>query len=170
MNSSKHRNWSLHKNRLSQKGQSLIEVTFASAVVALVLVAVLSLVITSLQQARRALEQPKATQHAQAAVEWIRSQRDQAGWGSFYSALAAKGGTQTYCWQELPVDFSTWVAQSDGECDPEDVMPETDIQRTILLNVVAGPPQSIEVQVEVARPGQGGEIVNTLQTSFTDWE
>ncbi|MCD8484270.1 hypothetical protein LRY60_01485 [Candidatus Woesebacteria bacterium] len=68
----------------AQRGQSLIEVTFATAVVSLVLVAILSSVIQSVGNSRVAIEQTQATSLAQESMEWIRNQRDVIGWGVFF--------------------------------------------------------------------------------------
>lgn len=158
----------------SQSGQSLIEVTFAAAVVGLVLVAVLSLVIASLQQARRALDQTQATQSGQTTLEWIRAQRDQAGWGTFASALAAQGENPLiYCWTELPTSLDDLTSDSPGECSTEfgeDVMPGTTTQRQVEFEFVGTPITQIPVTVILSRPGQDGIIENRIQTLFTDWE
>jgi type II secretory pathway pseudopilin PulG len=158
----------------SQSGQSLIEVTFAVSVVGLVLVAVLSLVIASLQQARRALDQTQATQYGQTTLEWIRAQRDQAGWGTFASALAAEGENPlVYCWAELPNSFDDLTAATPGECSldfGEDVILNTMIKRQVEFEFIGTPITQISVTVILTRPGQDGPIENRIQTLFTDWE
>lgn len=157
----------------AQLGQSLIEVTFAAAVVGLVLVAVLSTVIASLQQARIALEQTQATQHGQAALEWIRSSRDQAGWGPFYDELADKGLDQTYCWEVLPETFDAWLQEGTETCDildPDAFLPGTQITRQVQVQVVAGPPESVQLTVTLTRPGQNGPAVSTITSTLEDWE
>lgn len=159
--------------RVSQQGQSLIEVTFAAAVVGLVLVAILSTVIASMRQARVALEQTQTTQYGQAASEWIRSNRDQVGWGTFYAELTDKGADQTYCWTDLPADFSAWLAQSAAECDPQDqnsLIPTTQITRQVEVQVVTGPPQSVNITITLTRPGQNGLAITQINTSLEDWE
>lgn len=159
------------RKSLAQQGQSLIEVTFAAAVVGLVLVAVLSTIIASMQQARLALEQTQSTQVGQAAVEWIRSQRDQMGWGAFYSELADRGvNPQTYCWETLPASFEAWMQEDLENCDVEMTLPDSQVQRQVQLQLVAGPPQSLEIIVTLTRPGQNGPIINQINSTLTDWE
>lgn len=164
----------VHASARLQSGQSLIEVTFAAAVVGLVLVAVLSLVIASLQQARRALDQTQATQYGQTTLEWIRAQRDQAGWGTFASALAAQGENPlVYCWSELPTSLDDLTADTPGECSAdfgEDVIPGTTTKRQVEFEFVGTPITQIPVTVILTRPGQDGPIENRIQTLFTDWE
>jgi Tfp pilus assembly protein PilW len=160
--------------KFSQRGQSLIEVTFAAAVVGLVLVAILSLVIASLQQARRSLEQSQATQHGQTALEWIRAQRDQQGWGTFSSGIRAEGGSPlVYCWDAIPTSFAAWMSESPGACSSSgttDMIPGTEVRREIEIVWSGNPVTSFTVTAVLERPGQDGVIENRIQTVFTDWE
>lgn len=158
-------------SNVRSSGQSLIEVTFAAAVVGLVLVAILSTVIATIRQARIALEQTQATQYGQAAVEWLRSTRDQQGWGAWYSELADRGATQTYCWPTLPNTFDAWLAQSTGACNEnETIPPDSEFQRQIQLQIGGGPVEEVTITITITRPGQGGEVINTFTTTLTNWE
>lgn len=162
---------SLRPNSRSTEGQSLIEVTFAAAVVGLVLVAILSTVIATIRQARVALEQTHATQYGQAAIELVRSHRDQQGWGAWYSEVVDRGQTQVYCWPSLPESFETWLAQSTGACEPEETIPpESDFRREVQFQVGSGPTEEVTITVTLSRPGQGGELINTFTTTLTNWE
>ncbi len=157
---------------LSRQGQSLIEVTFAAAVVGLVLVAVLSLVIASLRQARISLEQSQATQSGQVVIEWLRAQRNQEGWGSFSSSLAAQGSNPLVaCVPVLPDDFSTWLSGSLGPCDRvQDRVPGTEMTREVEISLQGTPVNAVFVNVILTRPGSDGLIENRLQTEFSPWE
>lgn len=154
----------------SQSGQSLIEVTFAAAVVALVLVGILSTVIASLQSARISLEQSQATQWANATTEWIRGQRDAQGWGVFYGSLIARGNPQTYCLTALPSTFASWLSLPLGACGETDVIPNTLAKRELTITFGAGPPQTATVTVTITRPSRSGTTVSTNETVLADWE
>lgn len=152
----------------AQAGQSLIEVTFATAVVAMVLIAVLSSIILSLRNARSALEQTKATEHAQAALEWLRRERDLVGWGVFSSSLSNRGGTLTLCIPSMPADYAALMAEEAGACAEEQVIPDTPYRREVTLTTLSA--SQVEVQVSVIRPGLANEATSTLRTILSDWE
>ncbi len=152
----------------AQSGQSLIEVTFATAVVSLVLVTILSSVIQSVSNSRVALEQTKATSLAQESLEWTRNQRDITGWGVFSSALEARGGDVTYCLASLPDNFAVLLLSTPGSCSEDEVVPETTFIRELHLFRTS----ATEVVAEsfVTRPGRSGVITTRLETVLKDWE
>lgn len=153
----------------ARSGQSLIEVTFAIAVVSLVLVTLSSSVISSVQNSRVALEQTRSTQYAQEALEWFRGQRDAIGWGPFHSALDARGPQLLYCLPSIPADFATLMSDSqEAACPEEDVIPSTNFSRRVEINVVSD--TQVRVVSSVSRPGKAGTITTTLETIFTHWE
>jgi type II secretory pathway pseudopilin PulG len=149
-------------------GQSLIEVSFATAIVSLVLVAILSTVIQSVQNSRVSLEQTRATQYSQEALEWARSQRDLSGWGVFSSSISTVGPNITFCVSAVPEDLETLLAQPVGDCDDETFIGETQFQRHVIFDVLS--PTQIQVTAEVTRPGKTGVITTTLETILADYE
>ncbi len=66
------------------KGQSLFEVVLALGLAALIMVALVSLVSSSIRNTTFARKKTVATRHAQEATEWLRGQRDE-GWDAFIS-------------------------------------------------------------------------------------
>lgn len=150
----------------SQKGQSLIEVAFATAVVSIVLVALLSSVIQAMSNSRVALEQTKTTQYQQEVVEWLHQQRDVEGWGVFASEFAAVGNDLTYCLPSVPEDFAALTNSESGPCDNEEVIPETLFQRSLGVEVLS--PQEIRFTVSVTRPGKSGIITSQYQVVLSD--
>ncbi|MCD8507251.1 hypothetical protein LRY65_00135 [Candidatus Woesebacteria bacterium] len=152
----------------AQRGQSLIEVTFATAVVSLVLVAILSSVIQSVGNSRVAIEQTQATSLAQESMEWIRNQRDVIGWGVFSSALEARGGDVTYCVPSLPATFADLITATPGECTDNEVVTDTQFQRELRLQRLSD--TEVAVESMVTRPGRSGEITTRLETVLADWE
>lgn len=85
---------------LKEKGQSLVEVIVALAIALLVILALVRVTVISMRNASFARNQALATQYAQEAMEWIRSQRDE-DWGNL-----AEG---TYC-------LSDSLSWSTGSC------------------------------------------------------
>ena len=84
-----------------EKGQSLIEVIAALAIALLVLLALVRVTIVSMRNANFAKNQALATQYAQEAMEWIRTQRD-ADWSNLTEG--------TYCLS----DSLSWLTGSCG--------------------------------------------------------
>lgn len=77
-------------------GQSLFEVVIALAVVALLAVALVSVTTVSIRNSSFSSSNAQASRHAQAALEWIRGERDY-NWTTFVS----RGLTATYCLNNL---------------------------------------------------------------------
>jgi len=152
----------------SHRGQSLIEVTFATAVVSLVLVTVLSSVIQSVSNSRVALEQTQATSLAQESMEWVRNQRDVVGWGVFESALEARGDEITYCVANLPAAYADLLLDLPGNCTADQTVGDTNFIRELRLIRIS----DTEVNIEslVTRPGRAGDITTRLTTELRDWE
>jgi Tfp pilus assembly protein PilV len=72
----------------SQRGQTIVEILLAAAVVAVALTALVAVVTTSLNHNRMAKERTIATRQAQEALEWIRTIRDVSGsWSEFTTQL-----------------------------------------------------------------------------------
>lgn len=149
-------------------GQSLIEVTFATGVVALVLVALLSGVIQAMQSSRVSLEQTRSTQYAQEGLEWTRGERNRLGWGPFLSYTQTASNPVTFCLETLPVDFPTLFSLAAGPCTSEQVVGEGPYRREIMLRVLSA--EQVEVTVSVTRPGEQGDIITSQASILSDWE
>lgn len=157
--------------RQFQPGQSLIEVSFATGVVSLVLVAVLSSVIQSVQNSRVAIEQTRSTNFAQEGLEWTRAQRDTSGWGLFYSALSTRQGAGSsiiYCVPSLPDTLTALVAQASGECADDNVIAGTGFRRELEFSVQSA--TKIVVTSRVIRAGEAGEVTTSLDVTFSDYQ
>lgn len=68
------------------KGQSLVEVLGAFAVLVVVVLSLVAVTTRSVYNAAFARDQAKATQYGQEAIERIRAYRDQSSWPDFTSA------------------------------------------------------------------------------------
>lgn len=152
----------------SQSGVSLLEVLFATAAVALVLVAVLSTIISSLQNSRSSLEQTKATQYSTEILEWLRQERDNRGWTVFAESLPSVGDVQTYCIKSLPADMAEFTASA-GECESEsDRITDTIYTREVLIN--RSNLSQIDIAVSVSRPSNTGIVTTQTDASLTEWQ
>lgn len=154
--------------RKQEKGQSLFEIVFALGLVSLILVAIVSLSTQSIRNANFSKNNVLATNEAQAATEWLRSQRDQ-GWTTFLTKATAPD--PTYC---LP-DLSTWP--SSGACASNAyVTGSTIFKRTVVLNSRDAQPSggdgtldTVDAEIIVTwNDSQGFHQVKN-QASFTDW-
>jgi type II secretory pathway pseudopilin PulG len=148
-------------NRQSS-GQSILEVLFATTVVALVLVAVLSTIIASLRNARISMEQAQATSYASEALEWLRHQRDGQGWIPFKEQAIA----DVYCLPSLPADI-TGLNSAAGAC-VNNPIPNTSFVRELTIDHL--PNDEIQTTVTVTRPSRSGPAVTTLEGRFNQWQ
>lgn len=154
--------------QFSRSGQSLIEVTFATAVISLVLVALLSAVIQSLRNARVSLEQTRSTQYAQEVVEWLRGVRDREGWGVLYNHLAPLGTDLTFCLPTIASTAADLAGLDQGACSETDVIPDTQYVRQVQLQLLSS--EQLKATVEVSRPGRTGTITTTLESLLGDFD
>jgi type II secretory pathway pseudopilin PulG len=159
---------SAQRRRAGSAGQTLIEVTFATAVVSMVLVALLSSVIQSLRNARLSLEQTKSTQYAQEVLEWLRGTRDREGWGLFYGHLASVGADITYCLPAVASTSADLIALSTGACGEGEVIPDTNFSRELHLELLSA--TQVKATASVSRPGRTGTITTTIEGLLGDWE
>lgn len=153
---------------LAQAGQSLIEVAFATAVVSVVLVGLLSSVIQSMSNSRIALEQTRSTQYAQEVIEWLRQRRDVEGWGTFATNFSAVGTDLLYCLPTLPDSTSALVGAGSGMCDENGSIPETEYVRELQVETLSATEMRFTVTVD--RPGKGGIVTTKYQAVLSDAE
>lgn len=83
-------------NVMKQKGQSLIEVLVALGSAILVISAISTAIVTSLNNAQFSRSQEIASQYAQEGVEIMRKMRD-ANWATFNAYRTGSPGPGTYC-------------------------------------------------------------------------
>ncbi len=147
-------------------GQSLVEVAFATMVVSMVLVALLSSIIQSMRNSRVALEQTKANQYAEETLEWLRQERDANGWGVFQSSLANEGTNLTFCVATISADLAELLDAGTGACTEEDVIPNTIFTRELDIDVLST--TQVRATTTVNRPGRSGTITTQLETILSD--
>lgn len=95
-------------------GQSLFEIVIALGVVALVVVAIVSLSTKGNRNSNFTKSQNSATRYTQEAVEWIRNQRD-LGWSNF--ALKSSSEGIQYCLAILSWNYPGWCTDQSQELE-----------------------------------------------------
>ncbi len=155
-----------HLNK--EAGQSIIEVLFATLVVALVLVAVLSTIITSFRNARISLEQSRSTKYASEVNEWLRRHRDAIGWQEFAEVVGPVGAAGTYCLPIVPNSFDSLAEYATPECDVNQSIEGTDFYRELNLNRISE--EEVESVVTVYRPGRAESVPTVITNRFSKWQ
>lgn len=115
------------------RGQSLVEVTVASAALMFGLVAIVSGLILSVRNSTQANKQAIATQKAQEGVEIFRKYQRELGWEAFQDVLDEDGTPSTYCITTLPTDNSEFQGMTLGSCSFSQT--ETDFIREASVDV-----------------------------------
>ena len=116
-------------------GQSLFEVIFAVAIVALLLTGVVALTTTSVRNSSFSRNTSLANGHAQEAVEWLREERDK-DWDAFKNR--ARVSTE-WCLRSL-----TWSSPSfSSSCDTSDYLGSTIFIRDLTFTCYRDGPPSI---------------------------
>jgi Tfp pilus assembly protein PilV len=154
------------KHFLSQAGVSLLEVLFATAAVSLVLVAVLSTIISSLQNSRSSLDQAKATHYSREVLEWLRQERDSVGWTAFAESMPGTG-TQTYCVTALPNGLSA-LSGMQGTCGQEDRISNTIYTREVSITRTSV--SQVDIEVAVSRPDSTGVVTSKTNLTLSEWQ
>jgi type II secretory pathway pseudopilin PulG len=151
----------MKKNNL-QKGQSLYELVVAIGISALIIVGVVSLATSSIQNSTYSKNQSLATAYAQEATEWLRGQRD----ASITNFLANAAHTP-WCLQAEP---PTWPGSSGG-CGSIDFISGTTLFKRYVNFIITSPSgkTQIEADVIVSWVDAKGTHQVTNSTNFSDW-
>jgi Tfp pilus assembly protein PilV len=151
-----------YKREVRFRGQSLFEVIFALALASIVLVAIVSLSVTSIRNSTYSKNSVQATQLAQETTEWLRGQRD-VDWAAFL-ARANSAGRQ-WCISSL-----AWPSAS-GSCGPS--VPNTVFTRSITLtsgdidgNSII---DTVDADIIVSWTDSQGTHDSRNRARFTDW-
>lgn len=141
------------------RGQSLFEVILAIAVLALVLVGIVSLATSSVRNSTFSRNKTLGSKYAQEASEWLRSERDK-GRDAFIARESVSGGK--YCLQTL-----SWT--NTGVCVDE-LIADTPFTRnlTLIKRVELGK-TVIEADVVVLWQDSQGEHEARSYTYLSDW-
>ena len=130
--------------RLWPRGQSLIEVLVAMAIVALLAISLVTTTLLTQRSARTARNNTQATNLVQQSIERVRVYRDRVG----YSALTDTSGPNCVklVTEADPADPSMWVLSSAG-CPETIIFNNTSFNRKIFIQTSSNRKQ-ITVTVE----------------------
>lgn len=149
----------------SQRGQALLEVVMVAFILLMALVALISLTTVSIARNRLAKERSVATRLAQEGLEWLKYERDRAGFDAVASVL-----NTPYCISEFPAGGIE--ALPGGECGAGDYVDAGGLgntfMRTVVFTVGPGFPVS-EVRMAVTVAWRSVNAV-TLEGVITRWE
>jgi len=141
-----------------QAGQSLFEVVVAIAISALIIVTIVSLVSNSLRNATFSRNNAQAASYAQAATEWLRTQRD-----NNIAVFLTNVSTTSWCFKDLSWSIS-------GACIQSENIPGTPFLRQgNFSTTLSGGKTLITADVVVSWNDSQGEHIVTNSTNFTDW-
>lgn len=146
------------------RGQSLFEVVVSLAISALIITALVSLVSSSIRNATFSRNKNQAASQAQAATEWLRSQRD-SDINTFMTKVSLYSPAPTpYCFVSL-----SWANQR--TCGDGDFASGTQFIRQGIFTVTASPGGKtiVEADVTVSWLDSQGLHEVTSATNFTDW-
>lgn len=145
------------------RGQSLFELVVAIAISALVIVAIVSLVASSIRNANYSKNNGLASSFAQSATEWLRSERDRNIGNFMVNAQSPK-----WCIKDSPLTTSSWSQV--GACGANDYIPGTIFLREArFTNTTVSGKTVVQTDVVVTWTDAQGIHVVTNTTNFTDW-
>ncbi len=144
------------------KGQSLFEVIFALGIASLILVAAIALTTSSLRSSTFSKNSLVATQLAQQASEWLRSERD-SDWVSFSARASATGTTWCLVDTSWPVVTGACSGTMSGTIFSRSAtLTSRDTNNDTIID-------SIDADVSVSWEDGQGTHTSKNQTTLTDW-
>jgi type II secretory pathway pseudopilin PulG len=153
-------------SKCHEKGQSLFEIVFVIAIVALILIGIVSLSVTSVRNSDTSSNQALAARYARETVDWLRQQRD-VGWSNLATNSSAwdSAGPRTWCLESVE---TSWPA-SDGNCSATSFISETNLLREVSLQFTDVNNNKIKAGVSVRWIDSQGTHEKIINTTFIDW-
>lgn len=154
------------------RGQSIVEITVAAALISIAIIAALSLANYSQKQTTYAKDLTQATGFNSQAADWLRKEKGTLGFATIASKATtdASGNTAVYCLNTIPDegsgDFTTLPA---GTCDPADVIAGTIYQRSLSVDTSNTNIGQLKITSTVSWQDQ---IVHTtsIEVELSQWE
>ena len=144
-------------------GQSLFELVIAIGISALIIVVLVSLVSKTLSNATFSKNQTLAGRYTQAAIEWLRGQRDNRT-----DLFIANTIVPNWCLKDANLTDTSWSQSS--VCGANDFIPGTIFKRdaTFSVGTVSGK-TIITADVKVSWTDSSGIHIVSSSTQFSDW-
>jgi Tfp pilus assembly protein PilV len=148
--------------KYNQKGQSMFEVVFTLAIIALITSAMVLLATFSIKNATYSRNKTLATRYSQDTVEWLREQRD-ADWLIFYSHIPSNY-PQKNCL--ISIETDTWPIWT--TCGENDNISGTVFKRELEFPNKSA--NSVTIKIIVSWMDSQGYHEVSSYTDFTDWK
>jgi Tfp pilus assembly protein PilE len=145
-------------------GQTIVEVIIATAVVGLVMTAIVAIGSVSLRNTSRAKAKALATKYTQEGIEYFRTQRNLLGWESMFQTLKQNSGGVTYCMATLPYTQTGGLGNLPNRaCLPTEFVDVRQIyqRRAHVTTSVVGGQNVITVVVTVSWNDSGNQQIST---------
>ncbi len=149
----------------TNKGQSMVEVTLAIGVAAVMIVGLVRVVTNAIYSTTFARQQAQATKYAQEELEWLRSERDK-DWDLFYTNTSARDGSG-YCMGNL---VWTGAVPNESSATPcgANVVSGTEFSRWIIVSVITVD-KEVSVTAKVRWTDSKGSHTSVSSGSLTNW-
>jgi len=144
------------------KGQSLYELVVAIGIMALVVIAVVSLAVNSIHNSNYSKNNSQASTYAQEASEWLRGQRD----ANITTFLTNAVNPNPWCLKSEPI--VSWPGSS-GSCSPTDFMSGTPFIRQVNFTVTS-PSGKTQIEADVIVSWTDSKGIHQVKndTNFSD--
>lgn len=138
----------------------MFELLVAVFVIGVTLAALVGLVTQSISNSNFSRQRTQASKATNAAVEWLRKERDD-GWVAFTAHGGGPPGGNTYCLKDL-----TWTA---GNCGANEYITGTVFIREASLIYSPSNPDQVEARVSTTWTDSAGQHESRISTYFSDW-
>ncbi|KKQ48658.1 MAG: hypothetical protein US95_C0056G0010 [Candidatus Woesebacteria bacterium GW2011_GWB1_38_5] len=149
-------------NTRYHRGQSILEVILALAILSIIITAIVSLTSTSVNTSTYSKNVSQANRYADEVVEYIRKEKEFSGWSDFTSdIITAYGGI--WCMPDLTFTINE-------ACDP--LNNSHFISSTIFQRMLTATPindNSIDIDVEVVWTDDKGLHQTKSSTTVSNW-
>lgn len=152
--------------KLTQAGDTLVEVTIAMAIFGLVLASSFLLGMTAIRVGESAKERSQAAQIAQEQAEALRSFRDETAWGQFVGNPILIAGNATAF--NMTADSGSWLPDNSAQPYTATINGQPSIYKVAITTTAPVTSSSCEVDfnITVTWPGAGSQPPN--QINFVD--
>ena len=157
------------KKSILLKGQTILEVVIAAALISVAIIAALSLSNTTAKETTYSRDFNRATQYNTEAVDWIRSMRDSLGWPSLVDTLTSDSPLSVvYCLDSLVTTTAEFIALSNASCGAGEYITGTIFIREITIDLASAATGEVGVSVTTSWTGNLPHSVST-ETKINRW-
>lgn len=159
------------KIKLLPQGQSLLEVVLATTLIAIGIVAALSLANTSQKSTNYSKSLNLATNYSYEVADWLRSTRSLLGWDNFtyYLSQDSAGTGVTYCLNSTLPDESSFPDLESGPCPEGSYLDSTIYSRSVTLDLSNLASDSLSAEITTSWQ-ENTTRSNTLEIKLNKWD